>query len=277
MVVSATIARDHEPKLSIFPGKQTGIAPLEQEVTMNMQKQSRTRVKCGRIESVTGRHVCCSQYHARWYCSKLCQQEHWGEHKILCEARREMETLKQSSAKGEEELIMSFPAHLTPPQHSKLTKLVRRRCIVSCLLQGKKVDALWDTGAQVCIISKSRKDTYLPDVPERDKSELLGEHELDLQVANGTAFLYDGRIEVEFQLVGEYGQSEPITVPLLVGRRDNQEYLIIGFNVIEEVVKQGSSIGTKHGVTCLVQTAFPCLSEGKRRFLANFMLKQLQW
>ena len=178
-----------------------------------------------------------------------------------------METLKQLSAKGEEELIMSFPAHLTPPQHSKLTKLVRRRCIVSCLLQGKKVDALWDTGAQVCIISK----------PESDKSEVLGEHELDLQVANGTAFLYDGRIEVEFQLVEEYGQSEPITVPILVGRRDNQEYLIIGFNVIEEVVKQGSSIDTKHGVTCLVQTAFPCLSEGKRRFLANFMLKQLQW
>ena len=183
MVISATIAGDHEPKLGIFPGKQTGITPLEQEVTPNMQKQSRTRVKCGRIESVTGRNVCCSQYHASWYCSKLCQQEHWGEYKILCEALREMETPNQSSAKGEEELIMSSPAHLTPPTHSKLTKLVRRRCIVSCLLQGKKVDVLWDTGAQVYIISKSRKETYLPDLPERDKSELLGERELDLKVA----------------------------------------------------------------------------------------------
>ena len=161
-------------------------------------------------------------------------------------------------------------AELTPAFKVDL-KLVRRRCIVSCLLQGKKVDALWDTGAQVCIISKSRKDTYLPDVPERDKSELLGEHELDLKVANGSTLLYDGRIEVEFQLVGEYAQSEPITVSILVGRQDNQEYLIIGFNVIEEVVKQGSSIGTKHGMTCLVQTAFPCLSEGKGTSLVNFM------
>ena len=108
-------------------------------------------------------------------------------------------------------------------------------------------------------------------MPERDKSELLGEHELDLKVANGSKLLYDGRIEVEFQLVGEYGQSEPITVSILVGRQDNQEYLIIGFNVIEEVVKQGSSIGTKHGMTCLVQTAFPCLSEGKGTSLVNFM------
>lgn len=114
-------------------------------------------------------------------------------------------------------------------------------------------------------------------MPERDKSELLGEHELDLQVANGTAFLYDGWIEVAFQLLGEYGQSEPITVPILVGRQYNQEYLIIGFNVIKEVVKQGSSIGTKHGMTCLVQTAFLSVSEGKGRSLVNFMLKQLQW
>ena len=141
---------------------------------------------------------------------------------------------------------MSFPAYLTPRQHSKLTKLVGRRCIVSCLLQGKKVDGLWDTGAQVCIISKSWNDAYLPYVPVRDISELLGERELDLQVENGTAFLYDSWIDVEFQLLGEYGQSVPITVPILVGRQDNQEYPIIGFNVIEEVVKQGSSIGTAY-------------------------------
>ena len=105
------------------------------------------------------------------------------EHKILCVAIREMETLNQSSAKGEEELKMSFPAHLTPRQHSKLTKLVGRRCIVSCLLQGKKVDALWDTGAEVYIISKSWMDAYLPDVPVRDmREELLRERELDLRL-----------------------------------------------------------------------------------------------
>ena len=160
----------------------------------------------------------------QWYCSKLCQQEYWGERKILCEAIREMETLNQSSGKGEEDLKISVPSHLTPRKHSKLTKLVGRRYIVSCLLQGKKVDALWDTWAQVSIILKSWNDAYLPDVP---LSELLGERELDLQVANGTAFLYDSWIEVENQLLGKYGQSEPITVPILVDRQDNQEYSIL--------------------------------------------------
>ena len=119
---------------------------------------------------------------------------------------------------------MSAPVHLTPRQHSKLMKLVGRRYIVSCLLQGKKVDAPWDTRARACIISKSWKDAYLHDVPVRDISELLGERELDLQVANGTAFLYDRWIEVQFQLLGGYGQSEPITLPILVSRHDNQEY-----------------------------------------------------
>ena len=95
--------------------------------------------------------------------------------------------------------------------------------------------------------------------------------ELDLQVENGTAFLYDSWIDVEFQLLGEYGQSVPITVPILVGRQDNQEYPIIGFNVIEEVVKQGSSIGTEHGMSRLVQTAFLCISEVKAMSFVNFM------
>ena len=137
---------------------------------------------------------------------------------------RELETLNQSSAKGGEDLKTSVPAHLTPRQHSKLIKFVGRRYIVSCLLQGKKADALWDTGAQVSIILKSWNDAYLPDEPLR---ELLGERELDLQVANGTAFLYDSWIEVEFQLLGEYGQSEPITVPILVDRQDKTAFLCL--------------------------------------------------
>ena len=101
-------------KLGIFPGKRTGFVPTGQEATLNMLKQFRTCVKCGRIEGVTGRHIRYSQFHASWYCSKLCQPEHWGENKILCEAIREMETPSQWSVKGEEDLKISVPAHLTP-------------------------------------------------------------------------------------------------------------------------------------------------------------------
>ena len=58
------------------------------------------------------------------------------------------------------------------------SKLVGRKCIVSCLVQGKKVNALWDIGAQVCVALKCWKEVYLPNEPVRDIIELLREDDL---------------------------------------------------------------------------------------------------
>ena len=44
-------------------------------------------------------------------------------------------------------------SHLTPKEHEKLIKLVGRRCTVKGKLNGKTIEILWDTGAQVSIIS----------------------------------------------------------------------------------------------------------------------------
>ena len=77
--------------------------------------------------------------------------------------------------------------------------------MVSCLMQGEKVAALWDTGAQVCVVSKHWKEINLPNEPVRDISELLGKDGLNLQAVNGTKIAYDGWIEVEFQLLGRTG------------------------------------------------------------------------
>ncbi|KAL9967048.1 hypothetical protein ACROYT_G025206 [Oculina patagonica] len=165
----------------------------------------------------------------------------------------------------------SFPSHLTPRQRSKLTKLVGRKCVVSCLVQGRKVDALWDTGAQVCVVSKYWKEINLPDEPVRDISELLGEDELNLQAVNGTKIAYDGWIEVEFQLAGEVGYSEPLTVPILIGNENNQEYPIIGFNVIEEVIKRSSSPNKTSLLPRIVNDSFPSVKEGEARALVNFI------
>ncbi|XP_068704000.1 uncharacterized protein [Montipora foliosa] len=82
--------------------------------------------------------------------------------------------------------------------------------MVSCVLQGQKVDALWDTGAQVCVMSKRWKEIHLPGELVRDVSELLEGEELNLQAANGTEISYDGWVEVNFQLSGGVEQSEPL-------------------------------------------------------------------
>ena len=68
------------------------------------------------------------------------------------------------------------------------------------------MDTLWDTGAQVCVVSKYWKEMNLPNEPVRDISELLGG--LNLQAVNGTKIADDGWVEVEFQLAGEDGYSD---------------------------------------------------------------------
>ena len=43
--------------------------------------------------------------------------------------------------------------HLTPKLSSQIAKLVGNRCTIECELSESSVEALWDTDAQVSIIS----------------------------------------------------------------------------------------------------------------------------
>ena len=60
--------------------------------------------------------------------------------------------------------------------------------------------------------------------------------ELDLRAANGGIIPFVGWVEVEFKLTSDTQSSGPLTVPILVAR-DELEYPIIGYNVIEEVIR----------------------------------------
>ena len=128
-----------------------------------------------------------------------------------------------------------FASLLTPKQPVAVANLVGKKCKVSCVLNGVPVEALWDTGAQVSIASKSWLGEYLPALKSRNIAELLGEEAgLNLIGANGGPIPFDGWVEVQFQLSSGTQSSTPLTVPLLVAR-DDLEYSIIGYNVIEEV------------------------------------------
>ena len=110
--------------------------------------------------------------------------------------------------------------------------------MVKCLIQGKEVDALWDTGSQVCVVSRQWQQTHLPLEDLRNVEELLGAGEgLNLEARNGTDIPFDCWIEVRFKLAGDDTIADELTVPVLVGQKE-QEYPIIGFNVIEEVLSQ---------------------------------------
>ena len=130
-------------------------------------------------------------------------------------------------------------SHLTPSQQSKVVQLVGKRCTVDCLLNGKQVEALWDTGAQCSIIPKSLVNSLFEKPYISPISELLDDSDnLNLTAANGSAIPYDGWVEVEFSLMSDE-TSKKIQVPLLV-TGDSLDYPIIGYNVADEFVTQQS-------------------------------------
>ena len=102
--------------------------------------------------------------------------------------------------------------------------------MVKCLIQGKEVEALWDTGSQVCVESRKWEQAHLLLEVLKNVEELLGAgEELNLEAMNGTDIPFDGWIEVRFKLAGDDTTVDELTVPVLVGRKE-QEYPIVGFN-----------------------------------------------
>ena len=88
--------------------------------------------------------------------------------------------------------------HLTPKQHNAVVKLVGKQCTVKCIFNGTEVEALWDTGAQVSIISEGMLKGTSHKV--RAIAELLDTPNLSLSAANGTPIPYKGWVEINVKL-----------------------------------------------------------------------------
>ena len=99
----------------------------------------------------------------------------------------------------------------------------------------------------------------------RNIEKLLGAGEkLNLEAMNGTDIPFNGWIEVRFKLAGNDTTADELTVPVLVGQKD-QEYPIIGFNVIEKILNQHSEN---------VQAASNIINCHSRQFI---ILKYVLW
>lgn len=152
-------------------------------------------------------------------------------------------------------------------QHSHVTSLVGRQCLVECYLHGQQFQALWDTGSQVCVIDEVWKEKYLPEVPLRDVSNILeAPNTLNLVAANGIELPYIGYVEVKFRLSSQKSHQTELVIPMLVARGQNLSHPIIGFNVIEQIVnsiepKQPKTVNKTLEKT--VKAAFPSLKRSK--------------
>ncbi len=95
--------------------------------------------------------------------------------------------------------------------------------------------ALWDTGAQVSIVSHNWVIKNLPKAELRTVESLLGVSDLEFKAANGTSLPYDGWIDVDFKLMGE-NHDFGAKVPFLV-LKNALDLPIIGYNIIERITQ----------------------------------------
>ena len=111
-------------------------------------------VQCGDSEEKVGENkmLRCTQCKVSFYCSKSCQKKHWSAHKVICGSIAELEEKDRNKC---EQACEFADSSLGSAGKQKLLQLIGDRCIVKCNLNGHGCNALWDTGAQISLISKS--------------------------------------------------------------------------------------------------------------------------
>ena len=166
------------------------------------------------------------------YCNKSCQQKHWPKHKLICKSISAYEKVNiRSNA-----VKTNFVSHVNPKEYLKITQLVGEKCLVECILNGKKTQVLWDTGSQVSILSQNFLLEEFPNIKVKELKELLGiETDLDLRAANNSHIPYLGYVELKFELLNGTKFSS-LTVPFLV-TTEMLPRTIVGYNVIAEVIR----------------------------------------
>lgn len=218
-------------------------------MTRAMEGSPQSCAYCGNTHpDLTLRH--CATCKQMLYCSKACQAGHWTDHRKQCRSYSRTNVKPVSTTK--------------PLKSNKPTcaALVGKQCLVQCYIQGLLVDALWDTGSQVCIVSETWKDYHLPNVRLRDISEAIeAPEELRLVAANGQDIPYIGWIEVTFGLVSDKTKDSELTIPVLVMRGRQLCHPIIGYNVIEQIANRTRL--TPPNASELVVTAIPNVEGNK--------------
>ena len=93
-----------------------------------------------------------------------------------------------------------YTSHLTPKEDERVVKLIGGRCLLKCDLENVDTKLLYDTGAQVSILSKPWLKENQINVSFRNISELLNEDELIIKTAIDTDIPYVGWCLIKFQL-----------------------------------------------------------------------------
>ena len=203
----------------------------------------------------------CSQCKTVSYCSTDCQKKDWSQHKDICKAINHL----SKPSTGNDHV---FTSHLNPQRHNKIIRLIGKECSVKCFLNDVEFTALWDTGAQVSILTQETLKNYFPGEKVRKLSELL-DAELDVSTVDGTRLPFIGWAAVRVRLPADIDNVKEICVPFLIVEH-NIGKPILGYNVIEELVKLDCH--AEHtNIVALLKAGFMDSEESKLSALVNLM------
>lgn len=95
------------------------------------------------------------------------------------------------------EKATALPSVHPLPPNEPIAKLIGKKALTKCFLNGLAVSALVDTGAQVSIVDHFWKETYLPDLDIRALYELMEDEErLKVYAVNGDLIPFDGWVGI---------------------------------------------------------------------------------
>ena len=249
-------------------GKWQGTTSEGQEVVRDTTEGSHLCASCAKKQGTVTIHIC-SRCKTVCYSTKKCQKEHWKSHQPLCDAIVKM-IAKETEKERQWFNRSQYTSHLTPNQYDTVAKLVGNRCVVKCLVNDIPTTALWDTGAQVSITSLEWVKENLGDIIINPLEQLIGCADLELKAANGTLIPYVGWIEIGFRLENST-PGKHVVVPVLVAR-DRLDHPIIGYNVIEEIIRnQTNDTNVYEQMLASVISSFPTVEQGNITALIEFI------
>ena len=135
------------------------------------------------------------------------------------------------------------------------------------------MQGLWDTGAQVSVISKTYVSRYFADKPVRKIEDLIqNEGNITLVAANGTSIPYAGWIELKLELMSQNSGMRCILLPFVVTEGDI-DIPIIGFDAICELTRgKGGKIETDdQQLLKKIETTLTMLQNGQSAQFTNII------
>ena len=105
------------------------------------------------------------------YCSKMCQKRHYRSHQKICDAIFHLSNQQKKVVVKMDQ----YQANLTPKEQKTLIGLLGKQKVVKLYMNDKPVDTLWDTGANISIISKEYVNKLFPNVVIKNLHDILSD------------------------------------------------------------------------------------------------------